>query len=97
MIEQLKNCPNCGGILNEAGSCKFCGSKVYDFLSINFSKHNMPSAKTYIRIKSGNKIYLTPIYVTNVSMSWFTSVEPMKINIECMSIGDLVVIEDESC
>lgn len=97
MIEPLKNCPNCGGILNEAGSCKFCGSKIYDFLSINFSKYNMPSAKTYIRIKSGNKIYLTPIYVTNVSMSWFTSVEPMKINIECISIDDMVVIEDEPC
>ena len=95
MIEQLKNCPNCGGILNEAGSCKFCGSKVYDFLNIDFSGHNLPSAKTYIRIRSGNKIYLTPIYVTNVSMSWFTKYEPTKINIECSSIGDLVVINDE--
>ena len=43
MINQLKNCPNCAGILNEAGRCTYCVSKVYDFLSINFSEREMPS------------------------------------------------------
>lgn len=37
MIERLTNCPNCGGTLNEAGRCEFCGSKVYDFLTIDFN------------------------------------------------------------
>lgn len=36
MIEKLKNCPNCAGILDEAGRCKYCGSKVYDFLTLDF-------------------------------------------------------------
>ena len=37
MAKLLKtlNCPNCGGVLNEVGECKFCGSKVYDFTSLN--------------------------------------------------------------
>lgn len=65
MIEKLKNCPNCGGTLNEAGRCRFCGSKVYDFLSINLDHTYRPSAKTYIRIKSNDKIILAPIIVNN--------------------------------
>lgn len=70
MIEKLKNCPNCGGTLNEAGRCSFCGSKVYDFLSINFDHTYRPSAKTYIRIKSNGKVFLAPIVVEGVSISF---------------------------
>lgn len=63
MIEKLKNCPNCAGILDEAGRCKYCGSKVYDFLSIDFDPRSSstPNAKTYIRIRSGGKIALMPV------------------------------------
>lgn len=63
MIERLKNCPQCAGILNEAGRCEFCGSKVYDFLTIDFNERNMPSAKTYIRLKVGGKIVIAPVVV----------------------------------
>ena len=69
MIEKLKNCPNCGGTLNEAGRCSFCGSKVYDFLSINLDRTYHPSAKTYIRIKSNGKVILAPIIVERVSIT----------------------------
>lgn len=69
MINQLKNCPNCAGILNEAGRCTYCGSKVYDFLSINFSERGMPSEKTYIRIKSNGKIILAPIQVNTMGLT----------------------------
>lgn len=48
----LKNCPNCGGTLQDDGRCRFCGSKVYDFVNINF---NSP-APTYIRFKQGDQI-----------------------------------------
>lgn len=67
--ERLHNCPNCGGTLNEAGRCSFCGSKVYDFLSINFDHTYRPSAKTYIRIKSGGKIILAPVIVNNACIN----------------------------
>lgn len=70
MIEALKNCPNCGGTLNEAGRCEFCGSKVYDFLSVDFTgEPHYQTAKTYIRIKMDGKIVLAPILIDNVSMT----------------------------
>ena len=59
-IEKLKNCPNCAGILDEVGRCKYCGSKVYDFLTLNFNG-GMGNAKSYIRIRSGKMIQLIPI------------------------------------
>ena len=68
MIDKLTNCPNCGGYLNDSGRCEFCGSKVFDFLSIDFGNRAMPSAKTYIRIKSNGKVMLAPVIVGNVSM-----------------------------
>lgn len=73
MIEKLKNCPQCAGVLNEAGRCEFCGSKVYDFLTIDFNERNMPSAKTYIRLKVNGKIVLAPVIVDTVSVNSPTS------------------------
>ena len=32
---QLKNCPNCGGVLDDEGRCMYCQSKVYDLTGIN--------------------------------------------------------------
>lgn len=74
MIEELKNCPNCGGTLNEAGRCSFCGSKVYDFLTIDFNKREYPSALTYVRMRvkdpnGHSKIVIAPIIVDTVSMT----------------------------
>lgn len=34
MIE-LKNCPNCGGMLDDEGRCMYCKSKVYDLTGVN--------------------------------------------------------------
>lgn len=79
MIERLTNCPTCGGILNEAGRCRFCGSKVYDFLTIDFSEKNYPSARTYIRIKVNGKIVLAPVIIDNVSMT----TEPLYYDFPC--------------
>ena len=72
MIEKLKNCPSCGGILNEAGRCQFCGSKVYDFLTIDFptDPFHWPNAKTYIRLKHQNKIVLAPVIIHSVEKTF---------------------------
>lgn len=67
MLEKLTNCPNCNGRLNEAGRCEFCGSKIYDFLTIDFNDRNMPSAKTYVRLKANGKIVLAPVRVNYAS------------------------------
>ena len=30
-IEELHNCNNCGGSIDEKGYCRYCGSRVYFF------------------------------------------------------------------
>lgn len=70
MIDRLTNCPQCGGILNEAGRCEFCGSKVYDFLNISFEDRYMPSANTYIRVKHGGKILLAPVTIDHIGVNY---------------------------
>ena len=111
MIEKLKNCPNCGGTLNEAGRCSFCGSKVYDFLSINFDHTYRPSAKTYIRIKSDGKVILAPIIVNNARIETrvsevvattlgtgtrhIPSSPSIDIELDLAVIGEVIQIDDE--
>lgn len=31
LIQELHNCPNCGGSVDGEGMCKYCGSRVYRF------------------------------------------------------------------
>lgn len=57
IMNQLHNCPNCGGYLNDTGRCEFCGSKVYDFVNVDFENHS----KTYLRIRSNGKIITMPV------------------------------------
>ena len=96
MIEQLKNCPQCGGILNEAGRCEFCGSKVYDFLSIDFGPNGKRSAKTYIRIRTGKQIMLAPILVNNVTVTMSSDPHEIpEIDASFYVVGDMILIEKE--
>ncbi len=109
MIERLKNCPQCGGTLNEAGRCEFCGSKVFDFLTIDFNDRNMPSAKTYIRLKVNGKIVLAPVIVSTAKVS-IKSDDPItdfydgrqyihrtcfpEIELDLMVIGEMIQIDE---
>ena len=111
MIDKLKNCPNCAGILNEAGRCTYCGSKVYDFLSINFSEREMPSEKTYIRVKVDGKIILAPIQVNTMGITvssndlfadsldgghYIYRAKPTtEIDLNLLVIGDMIQIDEE--
>lgn len=79
MIERLTNCPSCGGTLNEAGRCEFCGSKVYDFLTISFDYRQMPSAKTYIRLKVGNQVVIAPVIIHTAKID----IRPNSTMLEC--------------
>ena len=56
-MEKLHNCPNCGGYLNDSGRCEFCGSKVYDFVNVDFDDNT----KTYIRVRYQGRIVLMPV------------------------------------
>ena len=110
MIEKLTNCPNCGGYLNDSGRCEFCGSKVFDFLTIDFNARNMPSAKTYIRLKVDGKVMIAPVIVGEMSMNWRNEqVECVDylgsvyirrpvyptFNVDFSVIGDMIAIDSE--
>lgn len=111
MIEKLTNCPSCGGILNEAGRCEFCGSKVFDFLSIDFNAREMPSAKTYIRIKTNGKVMIAPVIIGTMSMEIsrdtlvcsdiYSGTEYIRrpvyptFNVDFQVIGDMITIDSE--
>lgn len=62
--ERLHNCPNCGGTLQDDGKCRFCGSKVYDFLDFDLDHHT----PTYVRMKYNGKIVHFKIIPTESRM-----------------------------
>ena len=112
MIEKLKNCPQCAGILNDAGRCEFCGSKVYDFLHISFDEQCMPSAKTYLRLKVKNKIVFAPVIVDTMTVdirndniictTYVNEKEYMRtpcypiMNINFAVVGDMIEVDDDA-
>lgn len=70
-MEKLKNCPNCGGILDDTGRCMYCKSKVYDLTDINM---DMDSTDIML-MKVKYKDQITFIKVRPVSMS--VKMEPL--------------------
>lgn len=75
LIERLHNCPNCGGTLQDYGACMFCGSKVYDFVSIDMENFK----PTYLRIKRAGKIIIVPVRFEFGSIDYYAS-EPISCN-----------------
>lgn len=74
MIESLKECPHCAGTLNDAGRCTYCGSKVYDFMAVDFVGGKSVNAQTYIRIRTrlrdgATAIVTVPISISDVSLT----------------------------
>lgn len=56
-MKVYKNCPNCGGTLDDTGRCKYCGSKVYDFCDIDLNG----GKKTYLRVKYQNQTIIAQV------------------------------------
>lgn len=111
MVERLTNCPQCAGILNEAGRCEFCGSKVYDFLTVDFSERNMPSAKTYLRLKVNGKVVFAPVIVDTMAVNVSSCSDNITyindhvfmqtpcyptMSIDFMVIGDMIEVDDDT-
>lgn len=80
MIEKLKNCPNCAGILNDAGRCEFCGSKVYDFCDIDLAFDvKQTNSPTYIRMKTKDGIWTVPVYAQCCDISYKSETCPPTV------------------
>lgn len=75
-LEQLKNCPNCGGTLEDDGRCMFCGSKVYDLFDIDLDcyKHK------YIRIKYNGSIQVLPVIFGGFNLTYGPDVPTVDYN-----------------
>ena len=59
-MQTYKNCPNCGGTLDDTGRCKYCDSKIYDFCDIDLTR----SKKTYLRVRNQNQIITAQVVAT---------------------------------
>ena len=75
MSERLKNCPSCGGTLNDDGRCPYCNSKVYDLSDITIDPNSHDIIKLKIKCGDG-KYFIVDCYPSNVT--WEQHSEPMS-------------------
>lgn len=66
MSERLKNCPSCGGTLDDNGRCPYCNSKVYDLTDINIDVNSHDRIK--LKLKCGDNTVIMDCYPA--SLSW---------------------------
>lgn len=69
MADQLKNCPSCGGTLDDTGRCPYCNSKVYDLTDINIDVNSRDKIK--LKLKCGKNTMVVDCYPANIS--WETT------------------------
>lgn len=91
-MKAYKNCPNCGGTLDDTGRCKYCDSKVYDFCEIDLNS----SKKTYLRVKNQNQIIIAEVIACpSVSITYETDCYPV-IEVEFEVLKATVESEDDN-
>lgn len=75
MADKLKNCPSCGGTLNDDGRCPYCNSKVYDLSDINIDVGSRDVVK--LKIKMGENTMVLDCYPAN--LSWNTDYDTLDV------------------
>ena len=86
LIERLHNCPNCGGTLQDDGICRFCGSKVYDFVGIDLDNYSL----TYVRTKWCGNIIVMPVRFTRFCIE--TSMDAFPTGyLEFIALQDMII------
>lgn len=91
-MKVYKNCPNCGGTLDDIGRCKYCDSKVYDFCDIDLNNSNK---KTYLRVKYQNQTIIAQVYARpQISITCETDCHPV-IEAEFTVLETTVESEDK--
>lgn len=91
MIDILKNCPNCGSIIDEVGRCQHCGSKLYDLFDIDVKERG----KKFIRIKSNRGIIIAPVVFESVDMELYMEDRCPTVNINFLVVGKVSIIPQE--
>lgn len=65
-MERLKNCPNCGGVLDDTGRCMYCKSKVYDLTDINIDMDS--NDIMLMKVKHRDQIMIMKVHPVNMSV-----------------------------
>lgn len=65
-MTEIKNCPSCGGTLDDTGRCIYCKSKVYDLTDINIDLNSRYIIK--LKMTHGNDTIIMNCYPANVSV-----------------------------
>lgn len=68
IMERLKNCPNCGGILDDEGRCMYCKSKVYDLTGMKINMDNRDVVLFKIQV-NGYEVVMKG-YPINVALNY---------------------------
>lgn len=67
--ELITNCPNCGGVLAEKDgylNCKYCGTTIYDFATLDVEK------PFYMRVKTRQGVILSKVRCVTAEMQMTT-------------------------
>ena len=56
-MKVLKNCPNCGGILDNEGRCMYCKSKIYDLTGIKIDMNTKDIVLLRFEVEDKEIIY----------------------------------------
>lgn len=92
-MQIYKNCPSCGGTLDDTGRCKYCDSKVYDFCDIDLTRNK----KTYLRVKNQNQVIIAQVIATpSISITCERDRYPL-IEAEFVALEITTESEDEEC
>ena len=67
-MEELKNCPNCGGVLDDTGRCMYCNSKVYDLTGVNINLDTHDILK--MKLKYNGRDVIMSCYPTNAEIEF---------------------------
>ncbi len=72
-MEELKNCPNCGGVLDDTGRCMYCNSKVYDLTGINIDLDTRDILK--MKLKFNGQDVIIHCYPTSAQFEYHQNYE----------------------
>lgn len=70
--EQLNNCPNCGGTLDDTGRCVYCKTKVYDLTDIDLDGNDIHKVLR-MRVKMGEEYHTFDCYLSNLKANLYAS------------------------